>query len=181
MFGVLQYARKIRRVAQLLGASRSNSSGNVGMNVLCRLWNRGVFFLSGRCAVYLKSRVSLTPYCSFPFLGSRNATAQISGVWQCFLASLLLPFLLGSCHILPDRSQLIAKGHCRSHEELSHLLSEMSQSHPARLGMCILYNWDLFINNGNIMARPHYLLLSGTRDCPTYSSQSRSQDFWCFV
>jgi hypothetical protein len=47
--------------------------------------------------------------------------------------------------------------------------------------MCILYNWDLFINNGNIMARPHYLLLSGARDCPTYSSQSESQDFWCFV
>jgi hypothetical protein len=40
----------------------------------------GIFSFWEMCTVYLKSRVSLTPYCSFPFLGSRNATAQISGV-----------------------------------------------------------------------------------------------------
>jgi hypothetical protein len=31
------------------------------------------------------------------------------------------------------------------------------------------------------MARPHYLILSRARDGPTGSSQSKSQDFWCFV
>jgi hypothetical protein len=59
--------------------------------------------------------------------------------------------------------------------------SRLIPSYSSTVGMCILYNWDLFINNGNIMARPHYLLLSSARDGPTNSSQSESQDFWGFV
>jgi hypothetical protein len=52
---------------------------------------------------------------------------QPDGVF--FLSFSFLSFL---GHAIYCRSHLITKGHCRSHEELSHLLSEMSQSHPAR-------------------------------------------------
>jgi hypothetical protein len=50
----------------------------------------------------------------------------------------------------------------------------------SRLGICILYNWNLFINNGNIMAGPHYLILYFHVTSPllsTFSSQLSTSTF----
>jgi hypothetical protein len=59
------------------------------------------------------------------------------------------------------------------HREHMHLGID-NASFGFGVGMRILYNWDLFINNGNIMARPYYLLLFSARDGPTNSSQLES-------